>query len=189
MARKIKTIECVELEIILEGTEPVVWRKILVPVDITMERLHLAIQLSMGWLNYHLYNFVINGVRYEDEYDDELDIDDPPESMETRLCEAVFGVRKFQYFYDYGDGWKHTIQVGKRRKISSNTVLPSCIDGANACPPEDCGGIGGFQNMKEILNDKKHEEHDNMMMWVGGSYEAERFSLEEANGRLHSRQK
>ena len=184
MARKAKkTVECVELKIILDDTEPTVWRKILVPKRITLERLHIAIQLAMGWWNYHLFQFVIDGVRYEDAEDD-WDFGDEAQSLDTRLDDAVVGIRKFQYLYDYGDGWRHTIRVGKSRKVSADTLLPACIEGENACPPEDCGGTGGFGNMKEILKDKKHEEHEEMLTWVGGSYDHNKFSLDEANARL-----
>ena len=60
-----------------------------------------------------------------------------------------------------------------------DSQYPICIAGERACPPEDCGGVGGYENLLEIIKDKKHEEYKRKMKWLGGSYNPEKFVLQD----------
>ena len=72
---------------------------------------------------------------------------------------------KLIYVYDFGDSWEHKITL---EKIAEESIeKPNCIAGKGKCPPEDCGGIGGYAYMKHVLVDKSHEEHDTFLEWLG----------------------
>lgn len=85
------------------------------------------------------------------------------------------------YIYDMGDYWEHALQVENISEPESKQFYPNCIEGAFACPPEDCGGTWGYQNMLEALADPKHEEHETFVEWIGPDFDAEEFYLEEIN--------
>lgn len=109
------------------------------------------------------------------------------------LAQAAEAVREFSYEYDFGDSWHHDIVI-EQVMPSVGAGTPHLVDGARACPPEDCGGTGGYKHLLEVLADPSDEKHDEMLEWVGGSYDPDAFDLDELNVALelydrHTRQR
>ncbi|WP_431950567.1 plasmid pRiA4b ORF-3 family protein [Actinacidiphila sp. bgisy167] len=94
----------------------------------------------------------------------------------------------FVYTYDFGDSWEHLITVEQVQTASAGLHYPYCVDGAGACPPEDCGGAPGYSDLKVILADPAHKEHHAMLVWLGlrsaTEFAPDRFAPDEANARL-----
>lgn len=109
------------------------------------------------------------------------------------LAPATDAARAFSFAYDYGDSWHHDIVI-EQTMPSVGAGTPHLIDGPKACPPEDCGGAGGFEHLLEVLADPSDEEHDQLLEWVGGPYDPNAFDMDELNAALelydrHTRQR
>jgi len=175
------------LRIELEHSSPAIWRSVLVPDNITLVKLHRVFQEVMGWRDYHLHEFIIDHRHYG-----MVDPDDPfadlgPEliSEKRKKLEKVLGrTKRFEYIYDYGDNWRHTITLENRLPLTSAQPSISCIGGEMACPPEDVGGTGGYFEFLEAMADPQHEEHENMMQWWGGAFDPGGFDIFRVNERL-----
>ena len=178
-----------QLKIELIGTEPSIWRRLLVRGDMNLGLLHAVIQAAMGWTNSHLHQFTIGNVRYSDpRMDQDMEPDQTPDRDEgkTALIEAVPQEKaELVYEYDFGDSWEHLITV---EKIHAPDAAPKgfakCLDGSRACPPDDCGGVDGYANLLEIIKDPKHEEYESMMEWLGGRFDPEAFDIKKVNKYL-----
>jgi len=172
-----------QLRVQLKEVHPTVWRRVLVPGGVKLGRLHGIFQAAMGWTNSHLHSFTIGdqlyGMNFDDYPEEELD-----ENEHTVFVALRGGVRRFGYEYDFGDSWEHEVTV--EATIWSPLALKHgvCIDGENACPPEDVGGPHGYQQFLEALADPLHEEHDSYLVWVGYKFDAEQFDLAAANAAL-----
>ncbi len=171
--------------------DPAVWRRVLVPDEITFADLHLVIQAAFGWENCHMYQFSAKGwgskpcYQSMDEYEPETE--DKKDSDATSINEIFKKARqKYTYIYDFGDDWKHEV-VLEKIIAEEPPGAPQCIDGAGACPPEDCGGVPGYYNMVEAINNPDHDEHEDMREWMGiakgEKWDVNAFDLEEANHR------
>jgi hypothetical protein len=173
-----------QLKITLRDSKPPIWRRVQVPSDITLGKLHKIIQLAMGWYDCHMHEFEIQGQSYGQPMP-ELDDLDIISERTVRLNQVVTGEKfKFDYMYDMGDGWDHQILVEKVLPPDPEVRYPICIKGKRACPPEDCGGIWGYGDFLEIIKDPKHPDHRSMLEWIGGEFDSEAFDLEETNQRL-----
>lgn len=159
-----------QFKVSLKGTSPLVWRSFLTHEFIELDELHDLIQITMGWKNSHLYSFEINKKSYSN-MDDDMGFGDKTLDAEgVLLCDILKDVKSFTYIYDFGDSWIHEVEIIKTLEHNPRMVYPVCIDGDNACPPEDCGGIAGFEDFKKILSGKKCAEQDELLEWVGGFY-------------------
>ena len=153
-----------QFKIVLRDTDPPVWRRIQVPETYTFWELHVAIQDAMGWEDYHLHEFTLknpsNGVEADIGIpDEEGDFDDDMLAGWEQKIAEWFSIEnnKADYMYDFGDGWEHDIILEKILPCDKNIKYPICIDGARACPPEDCGSIPGYE---EICQGKhEFQEH------------------------------
>ncbi|MGH3155824.1 MAG: plasmid pRiA4b ORF-3 family protein, partial [Streptosporangiaceae bacterium] len=168
--------------------EPPVWRRVLVPADLTLAELHDVIQLAIGWDCSHMHVFSTRLGEYGTP-DRELNFAD---ERGAQLTEVLPKKRsKLLYTYDFGDDWEHDVVVEDKRPVTPGDTLPLCIEGEGACPPEDCGGPWGYDHLKEILADSGDEEHDDMLDWLGldepGEFDAAEFSVGEVNARLGPR--
>ncbi len=173
-----------QLKISLQGSRPPIWRRVQVSGDITLEQLHTLIQVSMGWYNCHLHEFEIQGQTYGQPMPD-YDYHSVVNESKARLGQVVTDEKvKFSYIYDMGDGWDHQILVEKILPPDPEVQYPLCVKGKRACPPEDCGGIWGYADFLEAIQDPNHDEHDSMLEWVGGSFDPEEFDLEETNRQI-----
>ncbi len=178
-----------QLRIELAGTEPPIWRRLLVRGDMNLGLLHAVIQVAMGWTNSHLHDFTIGNARYTDpQMDDDMGPNAAPARDEgkTTLIEAVPQEKaEFVYEYDYGDSWEHLITVEKTHGTDAMSKgSAKCLDGSRACPPEDCGGVGGYADLLEVIKNPKHEEHESMMEWLGGKFDPEAFDITKTNKYL-----
>jgi len=171
------------LKIELIGIEPTIWRRFVVPLNITLDRLHDVIQIVMGWTDSHLHEFTIENKRYT-EY---------PESVEDGLHCGRYQLgdlikqkgRTFHYLYDFGDSWEHKLVLEENRYSNSKLRMDlTCLEGERACPPEDVGGVSGYFEFCEALKDPEHEEHESYMAWSGGDYDSELFDANTVNGEL-----
>jgi hypothetical protein len=167
-----------QFKITLLGIRPLISRRIQVK-DGTLEELHLHIQAAMGWTNSHLHHFKIGQHRYgEPRLMEELPEIDYQDTTTTRLSDILprSGKRfRFVYEYDFGDGWEHEILFERCLPARSYQTYPVCPEGQRACPPENVGGKGGYHEFLEAIADPNHEQHDQMVRWVGGTFDAEEF--------------
>ena len=170
--------------ITLEDIRPPIWRRVLVSGDISLTRLHDVIQRAMGWENYHLHAFQAGEATYgvPDPDFDELGIRNEKGVRLSRIAPQVKSW--FRYEYDFGDDWLHRIAVEKILPAEESPKHPVCVAGKQACPPEDCGGPGGYADLLEAITDPHHEEHAAMLDWVGGAFDPEAFDLEVVNTEL-----
>jgi len=183
-----------QIKITLMYSDPAIWRRIVVPAGIKLNRLHDVIQRVMPWTNSHLHHFIIgerrkrgSELRYYGLVN--LDFADPDDKT---LNEKKFTLAdlapdtkaKITYEYDFGDGWEHEIVVEKILPLDAGFKHVACLAGENACPPDDCGGIGGYYNMLEILGDPDAPDHDQLKEWIGGKWDPAYFDLKAANAAL-----
>lgn len=174
-----------QIRIDLEDVDPPIWRRLLVPSDIRLDRLHNVFQVAMGWTDSHLHAFTIAGKRYGMHLDDFLE--DELDEKKFTLAKAIGKERQFRYEYDFGDGWQHQTVV---EEVTVTTpvglTFAVCLEGARSCPPEDCGGAYGYANMLEAVCDPKHEEFDEYTEWLGEDFDPEEFSLATTNAILQT---
>ena len=153
------------------------------PAEASFWDLHVAFQDAMGWKDYHLHLFRIRNP--EDGRTDSIGIpdDDPFPGAEPHLTGWEIPVAEYfrlpgdhaEYDYDFGDGWAHDVLLEQIALCIPRTKVPRCLEGARACPPEDCGGVPGYERLLEVLADPSHEEHASMLEWVGGAYDPAAF--------------
>ena len=168
-----------QLKITLIDAHPPIWRRVWIPGNFNLYLLHQVIQAAMGWTDSHLHQFIIDGEFYSLPFEDE--VEDLDESLFKLEQIAPSVKRKFVYEYDFGDSWRHQVVVEKILPIDPNEKYPQCIKGKRACPPEDVGGVWGYETFLEALQDKQHEEHDSYMEWIGGEFDPEELDLAEIN--------
>ena len=181
-----KPQEIYQIKVTLMGTDPPIWRQLLVPANLTLERLHDVLQLAVGWEDCHMHEFRIGKQVFGTPNPMEQAFDGPRTASErTARLDGVLGrSRKALYTYDFGDSWDHEIVVEKRLPAEPGRVYPTCVAGERHGPPEDCGGIPGFYNLLEAIGDPEHEEHETMLEWLGDGFDPEAFSVDEVNQRL-----
>lgn len=183
---KRKFTQVYQFKITLDDIRPPIWRRIHVPETYTFWDLHVAIQDVMGWLDYHLHEFEIlnpaNGLKVTIGLPD----DDFPKRNLLDWAQKIANYFSQEnpsadYIYDFGDNWQHKIQLEKILPREKNVSYPVCIKGKRACPPEDCGGIGGYERLLDIIKDPKHEEHKETLEWAGEEFDPEYFDPKEVN--------
>jgi hypothetical protein len=175
-----------QLKITLKWSQPSIWRRVVVRSDLKLDRLHNVLQIVMPWTNSHLHHFIVGPTFYgmlDPEFAD-MSSDTLNEKRYTLADLAPVAKKKFVYEYDFGDGWEHEIVVEKVLPPDASFKHPVCLAGANACPPDDCGGIHGYHNLVEALANPKHPDHAHLKEWIGGKWDAARFDLAEINRDL-----
>lgn len=180
--------EIYQIKVTLLGSDPPIWRRLLLPADLTLARLHDVLQSAMGWEDCHLHEFRVGSQSYgpPDPNEGGFGIDDRIDERRVRLHQVLGRIgAKAVYTYDFGDGWEHGIVLEKRLPVDPDLAYPACTGGQRACPPEDCGGIPGFYELLDAIQDPKHERHDELLEWVGEQYDPEAFSIERVNRLLH----
>lgn len=172
-----------QLKVTLRDSKPPIWRRIQVTSDTNLHKLHRILQAVMGWSDYHLHQFIVHGVYYgTPDPDFGLEVKNEKKVKLSQVVSSVKG--KFIYEYDFGDSWEHVILLEKILLPEAGVYYPICVKGKRACPPEDCGGIWEYYNLLQIIEDADHPEHDEMLEWVGGSFDPEVFDLDAVNQEL-----
>jgi hypothetical protein len=174
-----------QLKVALRGVSPSIWRRVQVWEDCTLDQLHRVLQVAMGWENYHLYEFRIGGAMYRDPHPE-----NEPEILNakrTRIGNVLPGIgAEFEYLYDFGDCWQHDLVLEAILEPSQDALYPRCAGGERSCPPEDVGGIGGYEHYLQAMADASHEEHEDMMAWRG-PFDPETFSAGKVNKLLEKK--
>jgi len=162
--------------------DPPVWRRLLIPADYRLDRVHAVIQAAMGWQDCHLHVFRIGDASYArpDPYDELGFLDE----TKFAIGDLVAPADRIEYEYDFGDSWKHELVVEERTVARDDAMYPACIAGKGACPPEDCGGSYGFAEFKALLAGPPSSEREEMLEWAGGDYDSGRFNLAAANAAV-----
>ncbi len=165
----------VRIRIELEGTDPLVWRSVDVPLSSTLMALHDIIQVTMRWQDAHMFEFIVGDQVYGEPYPRDSAWDRKVfQAKSIRLKSLVErGVDRFLYLYDFGDNWRHHIILDGVRQGDADTDYPAFVGGARRAPPEDVGGTSGFEALLEAVTDPRHEDHDRMLEWCGGPFDPE----------------
>ena len=170
-----------ELSVKLLEIEPPIWRRLAVPGTVSLAKLHLILQRVMGWGNYHIYLFNVGRLQYGEGVSEWADYAQRVVNAKRVMLQDI-ALRKgarFIYTYDMGDGWEHEIRVEEIHEGPPEQVR--CLGGARSCPPEDCGGPHGYEELLEILFDPKHSEYQERRDWLGEGFDPERFNVELVN--------
>ena len=184
-----------QIKISLVDIEPLIWRRIIVPSNITFFKLHKIIQAAFDWQDYHLFNF--------DFGDTVVCLPDPEyapgelygagveelNAKKTKIDQLFTEGKTFIYEYDLGDSWKHEIVIEEILESDQDVKYSRCIEGERHRPPEDVGGISGYENFLEAINNPNHPEYDDMLIWAekdtgGRKFDPEYFYLNEVNRAL-----
>ena len=173
----------IQLKVTLRDTKPPVWRRVQLR-DCTLSELHEILQTTMGWGNGHLWSITVGQEEFGDpEMTEGLEFSD---AGATRLGELLAGgIRNMEYLYDFGDGWQHRIQIEKVLEAEPGAVYPRCVDGAMACPPEDCGGVWGYSSLIEAMADPKNTRREELLEWLGEEFHPEAFDIDATNRNLN----
>lgn len=159
--------ETVKLRITLSDLDPAPWREVEIRLSTTLKTLHETIQAAFCWYDCHLWEFDVAGKRYGPDQDMDWGESDVLLARNARLGKLLErGVTRFEYVYDFGDDWHLTIDVGDRSSAADDERLPRFIAGEHRAPPEDIGGVPGFEYFLEVLKDPDHpdrEEYENLI--------------------------
>ncbi len=182
MAKKIY-----QIQIALKRSKPKIWRRVLIPSDLLLSDFHMVIQITMGWTNTHLHQFVKDRIFYSVRMPDD-DFWNEMNSVDYKGMNVSSLLKKEKdsivYEYDFGDGWEHQITLEKILPPDTAVSYPVCIGGKRSCPPEDVGGIWGYEEMLEILKNPDHEEFESYMDWLNEEFDPAHFDLVAVNNLL-----
>ncbi|MEI6633896.1 MAG: plasmid pRiA4b ORF-3 family protein [Chlamydiota bacterium] len=178
--------KAIQFKVALRNIRPQIWRRVVLPDNFTLGQLHDVIQVTMGWQDYHMHAFRFGEVHYTSQQALEMGEMDMENEETVFLSRVVTRAKqKFVYEYDFGDSWEHEVMVEKMLPIDLQAKYPACLAGARACPPEDCGSFPGYYDILEALKaPKKTEEQKELLEWLVGGYDPERFDLDAVNRRL-----
>ncbi|MBN2107187.1 MAG: plasmid pRiA4b ORF-3 family protein [Deltaproteobacteria bacterium] len=173
-----------QIKVTLKDTTPPIWRRLRVQSDIKLKKLHVALQIALGWTDSHMHQF-ISGSEYYGTPDPDFDFDCKPESK-AKLDDLLKKEKaSIIYEYDFGDGWEHKIVLEKILPFTKDFKAPVCLKGVGACPPEDCGGPYGYRNLLEVLSNSSHPEHAEMVEWLGcDDFDPNFFDIDDVNEGL-----
>jgi Plasmid pRiA4b ORF-3-like protein len=174
-----------QIKVGLRGTKPPIWRRLEVPADISLARLHIVIQIAFDWNDSHMHVFE---TPYGSFGTADADLDHSPEAPVTLEQVAPAVSSKLCYTYDFGDDWEHDILVEKVLDRNETATYPRCTGGRRAAPPDDCGGIWGYAELMEVLTDPTDPEHKDRLEWLGlddaADFDPKRFDAEEVTRAL-----
>ena len=171
-----------QFKITLQDIKPAIWRRIQISDLCSFWDLHVAIQDAMGWTDSHLHLFTMNysiehGKHYIGIPDDEgFDHYKTIPGWNYKVRDYLVINERFIYEYDFGDGWKHLIEYEGEYPKQPDVKYPICIAGERACPPEDVGGIPGYEHFIEVISTPRHPEHQSFLEWVGGKFDPDKFN-------------
>lgn len=158
------------------------------PARWTLKRLHGLIQSAFGWENRHLHDFRIGEVSIgmPDIDDDRPGLQDEGEWTIAEVQKS--GATEFPYVYDFGDWWQHRIVFEPEHRTGAGALFaPLCLAGENAAPPEDVGGLPGYEEFRAALADPNHERHEELLTWIGRVFDPKALDLNRVNRSLKRR--
>jgi Plasmid pRiA4b ORF-3-like protein len=173
-------LNAAQIQVSLDEIEPQVWRRLVVPLNWNLEQLHLSIQAAFNWWNYHMHEFRIGGLRYGNvELLAEGEAENDPQTFDQRfrLRDLEGPGTVFGYVYDFGDNWRHTVEIEECLALDLAPTQATCIAGARARPPEDVGGVSGYERFLAVIADPGDPEHADTKRWCGGHFDPEWFDL------------
>ncbi|HNX75984.1 MAG TPA: plasmid pRiA4b ORF-3 family protein [Candidatus Rifleibacterium sp.] len=172
--------------------EPLIWRRIVVPAELSLDRLHDVIQIAMGWKDSHLHEFNFGSHRYVENINEEFDDEDTLLEGSTRINKHF--KKKGDnclYVYDFGESWAHRLTLENANyQLREDDCEISCLEGERACPPEDVGGPPGYEEFCKILRNPKSRQHASMVAWstgvqpTAGKFDPEYFDGDAVNEML-----
>ena len=156
------------LKITLDDVKPTILRRVEVPLDIRLDRLHATIQAAMGWTDSHLYEIRAGDVGWSTPIPDVDGAGDFLDARKARLGDVLedVGTKTLRYVYDFGDGWEHTVKIERLLDPEPGALYPRLIEATGRCPPGDVGGPWGYADFLEAMNDPKHERHAEFAEWI-----------------------
>ena len=161
------------LRIELLDVEPMVWRRFVVPSDTKLPKFNRMLETVMGWEGYHLHMFEVADLRIGRPDEFSADIIDERQLKLEQLLPRVGS--RLQWSYGFGDGWEHAVAVEAIEAPSPDVRYPICAAGERACPPEDCGGVWGYEHLRAVVVDPAHPEHEHLRDWVGTGFDPDAF--------------
>lgn len=182
--------EIATVRIELADTDPPIWRQVEVPTSITLKVLHDIVQTTIGWFDYHLWEFTIGEQKYGLPMDEDWGAAPRKEAIKVRLRDVLQPRETvIDYTYDFGDNWEHRITVTDVRSGEPGVGYPRYIGGERNGPPEDCGGIPGFYDKLEARVDSNHPDHEEIVEWLDdyNPETIEELPLKYALGRIAAR--
>jgi len=183
-----------QLKITLKEIEPPIWRRVLVPEDITFYKLHKILQAAFGWQDYHLFNFHFGDVV--------VDIPDPDyapgeiygglkelNAKRVKIADLFVNRKQCVYTYDFGDNWEHDMVLEEIVSPEEGRHYPLCIGGERSRPPEDVGGVSGYEDFLLSIGNPEDPEYNENLEWAekdtgGRKFDPEYFYVNEVNRAL-----
>jgi hypothetical protein len=173
------------LRVSLRDVDPTVWRRVVVPSETKLPRLARWLEAVLGWEGYHLHSFNVAGLQFGAPDEDADHVIDERRVTVKQILPELGSVLRWDY--DFGDGWEHDVVVEAIEEPSPSVRYPVCVDGAQACPPEDCGGVSGYDELREVLADPTHEEYEHLREWAPDGFDPDHFDVVAANRRMRAR--
>jgi len=181
---KLADVPAIRMTVTLADVAPPVWREVILPGAWHLGKVHAAVQLAMGWDGSHLHEFEAGDLRWGQPDPAWGGSGEVRREVTARLHEVLVSVGDvLAYTYDFGDDWRHELRA---IELLPPTATATCLAGEGACPPEDCGGPWGYQELLEILADRDHPEHADRLEWTGGPIDPTRFDLASVAGLLRA---
>jgi Plasmid pRiA4b ORF-3-like protein len=159
--------------------EPLIWRRVAVRTSMNLMALHKVIQATMGWLDYHLWEFVVDQGKYGVPNPERIHVKNGATTKLATILES--GITEFDYVYDFGDNWEHRILVEKLSSADPDAKYPGFLGGERRCPPEDCGGPPGYFEFIENIAHKGSQKAKEALKWYGGPYDPDDIDVEQIN--------
>ena len=180
----LRNMDIYQLKITLMDVRPLIWRRIQVQDTVNLPQLHKVLQIVMGWENSHLHRFTVDRRRHRGEFDAFDNQHHHASKVTLRLLLGEQDTQFLYYEYDFGDGWIHEVCNEKAQPPEPGKLYPFCIGGERNCPPEDCGGSHGYQEMLKALRDERDPDHASTVEWIGRDFDPEAFDADAVNRRL-----
>lgn len=174
-----------QYKVTLRDIQPPIWRRFQVEDETTFEELHAAIQFVMGWEMSHLYAFNVNKELITDG-ESRREMGERGRDAEDTILKKLLKKEgaTFTYTYDFGDSWEHDLVLEKILSPDPDQIYPYCLDGARACPPEDCGGVPGYMAILDTLKKPKSKAYKELMEWLDEEFDPEAFDADEINDEI-----
>ena len=180
------------MRIEMRGTKPKIWRRVDVPISFTLMSLHEVIQVAFEWHGGHLIEFKVGGRSFSGPTKEETfmwDFWEPEDARKIKLQTIVdWGIRKFDYTYDFGDDWRHLITILRVLDADPRIEYPALVAGARRAPPENIGGVWAFYDFLEAARDPDHPGRERYEEWpwqqLMKSFDPDEFDEESTRYRI-----